>query len=469
MTFLARLNPANRLFGRIFLWFWVATLLMIFSSLWLAKQLSRDFEIQPLNTEEVRRLNSIADRIQRLATRNEGESLSLLLGKVGHRGRLLLMLVEPEGQHFVYGFPGPMRPRKEPFKSLLGQPTPLLVKTGGTEFTGPATVLIKDRTYRLFVGKPIAGGPINRLRQQHPGFMLLVALTVSAALCGALTWSILKPIRQLREAAHEMSKGDLQARADAVSSRGDEIGQLGKDFNLMGERLMSLLDSQRRLLADVSHELRSPLARLQVAIGITQQRMADKPQSELSESIARIEKEAHEIERMIEQVLRLSRLETKPNIEEVPIALESLLGERIEDARYEAKAQDKSVSFTCESHYTVSGDPALLASAFDNLIRNAVKYASTKVQVSVEQKLSNLIVSVSDDGPGVSKADRHKIFEPFYRVSLSRDRSAGGVGLGLAIAKRAILTHRGNIEASCSDMSGLTVRVTLPAVGQVRE
>ena len=260
-----------------------------------------------------------------------------------------------------------------------------------------------------------------------------------------------------------MASGDLTSRVGTASLRSDEIGRLGLDFNHMALRVESVLLSQKRLLADISHELRSPLARLQLAIGIAQQQPDMEQSQTTNKQLERIEKESQRMEQMIGQVLTLSRLEAQDRLpENCTVILDELLQELIKDAQFEAQVLDKQVGFNCAADITLQGDPSLLASALENILRNAVKYAQHRVDVKVEQPNDRIYITISDDGQGLPEQDLKKIFTPFYRASAARERGSGGVGLGLAIAQQAIYSHGGKISAENRQAGGLRIRIALP-------
>lgn len=436
---------------------------MALSAIWLAKQLASGYELKPIPARGMAKLEASASRINRALDRRDYDSLALLLDRLGHRNKNAMILVESESKKFIYGFPHQMRPEKEPFMQLLNQSTAFSIKTGLGTFFGPLDLKIDGKKYKLFVGNSFKPGMFQQLRRRHPFTFIVFALVISGVLCAWMTWSLLKPIRQLQSATRRMSKGELSTRVLSVGERGDELGQLGKDFNNMSEKVEQSVQRQKRLLADISHELRSPLARLQVAIGIAQQYPERPVESNTQKQLTRIEKEAHQIETMLEQLLKLSRLEAMEKVtEKQECDLANMLSDLVSDADFEAQAQDKSVMFIARNQTIVCGDLPVLASAFDNVIRNAVKYCSTKVEVRMCVDKGMITVEVSDDGSGVPVKELNDIFVPFYRLSASRNRNSGGVGLGLAIAHQAILSHHGTISASNNSNGGLTVKIQIP-------
>jgi two-component system, OmpR family, sensor histidine kinase CpxA len=318
------------------------------------------------------------------------------------------------------------------------------------------------------VGKRAPPRFMGSFKRQNPMLILAISLAISAILCLWFARSLVNPIEQLQEASKQMATGNLTIRVGSASKRHDEIGRLGRDFNHMSEQVERLMGSQKRLLADISHELRSPLARLQLSIGILQQQSEDlsnKPieSSFLHSSLARIEKEAGQIEKMISQVLTLSRLDNPQSMMQKDILdIQSLLDPIISDARFEAQEQNKEVSFSATKNYTVEGDSQMLSSAIENVLRNAIYYATKQVKLELSQQERYLKIVIFDDGKGIEQEQLSRVFEPFYRESLARDRASGGVGLGLAIAQQAITQHSGSIQAQNIPSSGLQVTILLP-------
>ena len=259
---------------------------------------------------------------------------------------------------------------------------------------------------------------------------------------------------------YELSSGDLSARAAISTNRKDELGVLGRDFNSMANQLELLISSQKRLLADISHELRSPLTRLKMATGLAQMQANEASQSYL----LRIEKEANQLDQMIADVLQVSRLEAKSQtLAMQKQSLNVIVEHVLNDAKFEAKQYDKQLTITGDASVTISCDEALIASALENLLRNAIKYANNIISI----KLSHgdaVHIEICDDGPGVPNNQLDKLCEPFFRQSDARDRVSGGTGLGLAIAKNAITAHNGTLVLSNKDQGGLCANITLPII-----
>jgi len=294
-----------------------------------------------------------------------------------------------------------------------------------------------------------------------------VAILASLAFSAWLAWYLSTPIRHLRGAFDAAAAGRLDTRIGArMGRRRDEIADLGRDFDRMAGQLQTLVNSQRRLLHDVSHELRSPLARLEAAIGLARQRP-----ERLAETLDRIEREAGRLDQLVGEILTLARMQAgMARAADEEIDLVELVREVARDARFEAEPCGRQVGFVGTGEALVTANVELLHRALENVVRNAVKFTAVGSRVEVEiarqpdrnGEPDRLLVSVSDRGPGVPEGDLEAIFEPFFR-SETRTPTAG-FGLGLAIARRAIEAHGGTIRACNRPGGGLTVEIVLPVV-----
>jgi two-component system sensor histidine kinase CpxA len=295
---------------------------------------------------------------------------------------------------------------------------------------------------------------------------LLVILVIGGIFCLWLARYLTTPLLKLRTTTNELAEGNLGARvADKLTKRRDEVGQLGRDFNGMAERLESMVKAQQRLLGDISHELRSPLARLGVALGLARQRSG----TEANGALDRIERESDNLNEMISQLLELTRLESGTDVRKrTAIDLASLVRDVAEDADYEARSVNRSVQVVWTERCTISGIEDLLRSAVENVVRNAVRFTleGTAVEVALQRQTgsggNSAVISVRDRGKGVPEDALEKIFRPFYRAEDARDRqSGGGTGLGLAITERAVRMHGGSVKAENAKDGGLSVEMRL--------
>ena len=295
---------------------------------------------------------------------------------------------------------------------------------------------------------------------QTLGLRLLVVLVIGGIFCYWLARYLTQPILKLRTTTNELAEGNLGARMSAkIAKRRDEVGELGRDFNSMAERLESMVKAQQRLLGDISHELRSPLARLGVALGLARQRSGP----EANGALDRIERESDNLNEMISQLLTLTRLESGTDgRKRTNVDLAALVKEVADDADFEARSLNRAVQVVSSDTCSIKGVEELLRSAVENVIRNAVRYTpeGTTVEVALRRQNGNAVISVRDRGHGVPKEALEKIFRPFYRTEDARDRqSGGGTGLGLAITERAVRMHGGSVQAVNAADGGLAVEM----------
>ncbi|MDP9267169.1 MAG: ATP-binding protein [Acidobacteriota bacterium] len=308
---------------------------------------------------------------------------------------------------------------------------------------------------------------------QELAMQIPLAVLVSSLICWVLARYIARPVTALRVAAQRIAEGDLEARADARFEGRDELGELTRDFNQMAARLEATLSAQQRMFADVSHELRSPLSRLTLALELAKQRAGPAAATALE----RIEIEAGRLNDLVQQVLRLAKLESGviSDKHEV-VSLTEVLGDVVADAEIEANAKQCTVVLKNEVSALVEGDADVLRSALENVVRNAIEYSPQQCQIELVQRrcgASSVAIEVADSGPGVAAEELTRMFEPFYRSDGARANAARangarrspGVGLGLAIAERAVKAHHGSIRAANREQSGLKIEIRLPLFG----
>jgi two-component system, OmpR family, sensor histidine kinase CpxA len=355
----------------------------------------------------------------------------------------------PRSPHDGFLFPAPPAPRdsrassdgKHHFTIVLGLPP------GPRVFLGPR-------------GMPVPG--------------LIIAIISSGLVVYLLSWYLTKPIVRLRAAARRLAAGDLTARIGAsASKRRDEVSGLMRDFDAMAERLETLMKAQSRLLNDISHELRSPLARLNVALGLARQRSGSGD----ADMLERIELEASRLNELIGRILTLARLEDgEQQVPHTPVPLDELIVNISEDAEFEAQARRCHVEISIpEGDWGVRGNASLLHSAIENVVRNAIRYTQEGTIVKIELSSEDVpfgreaVLNVSDSGPGVPPDSLTKLFQPFYRIDDARGRLTGGVGLGLAITERAVRFHGGKVSAHNLPESGLRIEIRLPLIGAAHQ
>jgi two-component system sensor histidine kinase CpxA len=303
---------------------------------------------------------------------------------------------------------------------------------------------------------------------------LLIGLIVSVLVTFGITMVITRPIGSLREAARQLAAGNLRARArwprgKGGKKTGDELWGLVYDFNDMAERLETMVDAQMLLLRDVSHELRSPLARLSVALELAR----EEAQPGMEPQLDRIERETGRLNELIGQLLSLSHLESTTRLpDRQRLAVRDVVRELLPDVSYEAEQRGCRVNFEDDGPAdfcgVVLGSPELLGRAIENVVRNAIAYTAEGTSVDIQMREENrlgdhyVVLRVRDHGPGVPEAALQSIFRPFYRLDLSRQRSTGGYGVGLAITERAIRLHGGYVKALNASDGGLVVEMRMP-------
>jgi two-component system sensor histidine kinase CpxA len=306
-------------------------------------------------------------------------------------------------------------------------------------------------------------------RYLNPRFLslrLLVIFIVASIFCYWLAWYLTSPIRKLRTASQQLASGDLKTRVvPELGRRTDELADLGRDFDLMAERIELLLNSQGRLLRDISHELRSPLARLNVALELVRQRSG----KEAEEALDRIEREAGRMNTLIGQLRTLTVLESGTEImDKNTIDFSGLVMNISNDTEFESAKRKISVKAELDENIIIEGSEELLRRAIENVLRNAMRYTAegSDIEISLKRHVTEgreyALLKVRDHGPGVHEDELANLFNPFYRIAESRDRKSGGMGIGLAITDRAVRLHGGTVKALNAAEGGLVVKIELP-------
>src|ERR1700757_771849 len=445
------------LFWRIFLSFWIA------QALFLVLAILVTIVFRPRNsTWEALRTTVLNDAVSTYEEAGN-EGLRNYLENLDHTQHVRAYLFDEKGNE------------------LSTRPAPdwaMRVASGGPRsphdgFLFPAPPVQRDsrassdgkHRYTVVLGLP--PGPRVFIGPRGVPFTgLIIGVVTSGLVCYLLAWFLTKPIVRLRTAARQLAAGDLTARTGAPASmRRDEVAGLMRDFDAMAERIETLLKAQSRLLNDISHELRSPLARLNVALGLARQRAS----VESADKLDRIELGASRLNELIGRILTLARLEDgEQRVPQTPVPLDEIVTSVTEDAEFEAQARHCHVHISIpEGDWKVRGNASLLHSAVENVVRNAIRYTQEGTSVGVELTSETKAVAheavlrVSDSGPGVPAEALAKLFEPFYRLDDARERQTGGVGLGLAITERAVRFHGGKVSATNRAEGGLAVEIHL--------
>jgi len=286
-------------------------------------------------------------------------------------------------------------------------------------------------------------------------FYILLLVTV-VVLYWLVTMYITRPVKQLAGVVDRFGTGELTARATPRSK--DEIGNLGRSFNAMAERIHTLLTTERQLLQDVSHELRSPLARLTFEAEMV------RNTSDRDAAATRLRREIERLSELVGTLIDMARAEGEPGAVEMEVlCLNDLLLATAEDSEVEARAAGCSIDVKAQRETYLQGNVELLRRAIENILRNAIRYAppESTVEVRLEREANFARITVRDYGPGIPEKLRERIFHPFFRADASRDERTGGLGLGLAIAQRAVRVHNGDITATNAS-PGALLTITLP-------
>jgi two-component system sensor histidine kinase CpxA len=395
------------------------------------------------------------------------------------QGWLQSLAAEPFSRTFVVGPDGREvlgRPLPRTLSASLGSDNGTSARAGAAPGAiapiGGALVLVAPAggTYHVVVG-PVRDSPRLFGELELPGVplaILAIALAASAGVCYLLARYLAAPVDRLRLATRQMAAGDLDVRVlPALRGRQDDLGLLAADLDVMAQRLRQLLEAKQQLLRDVSHELRSPLTRLQLAVSL-----ARREHGSAERYLVRIAGEADRLEQLIARTLKLVRLEHSASapLEQRRVDVGELLHHIAADVAIEADARGCLVNVQAPERLLVCGDRELLRSAFENVIRNAVRFSPEGRAVVVSARRvaqrdmgETVEIAVHDSGPGVPEKELGLIFEPFYRVDAARaHQGAAGEGLGLAIAARALAVHGGGISAHNMPGGGLAVVATLP-------
>lgn len=450
----------RRLFWRIFGLFWAATVVLILAIAWIT---SFNFENEKLPGLDVTRMDFVLNDELRSAQRafREGgvEQMKQRMDEM-QRLRGIEIYVLNADNHDVLD-------RDVPPEVLDAIANPV------TDSEGMHSNRMRLRKITGADTKPVytavasyKGSPLLRMMYRRPNTFwthVLIAMVISAAFSLLLAAYITAPLARIRSSARRVARGDLSARVGKLPfGRSAEILALANEFDQMAARLKDLVEGQQRLIRDVSHEMRSPLSRLRVALELARSHETDETRAQLD----RIEREAMRLEEMIGQAIQLSRMETTSQTRAEDIALDELVADIAADAAFEAQARPCSLHIAQTAPMRVHAEADLLTSAIENVVRNAVTYTSagTTIDLRLDRVETQARLRVRDAGPGVPPGDQTRIFEPYFRTDAARQRKSGGSGLGLAIAKRAIERQGGRIRAHNADGGGLEVEICLPLI-----
>jgi two-component system sensor histidine kinase CpxA len=489
---LAKFNPFNSLFGRVFIWFWTALLVILLSAFFLAKQLTDVLEVNAVSQQQESETALIMQRFRNVVERSN--NLNQSLRRLGQRKGIHIVAINTKTNQLNASFPAPLSRNIDELNAFVESDSPLLIRLNNMEFVGPYEVIFKASKYKIYFGRLLLRSERHmRPRSTVAISGLALAILLSTVFCFALVLSITKPLGSLRLASNRLAKGDLTTRIEGLENRKDEVGHLAEDFNTMATRLQSLIDSQKQLMANVSHELRTPLTRLQLAVALLEDQLnaqtGDSINSQHAKHLSRIENEIVKMDQMIGQVLTLAKINASmQRVDLQEMTLTALLNNVLQDAQFEAEAMNKSLLVSIIPEVSIKADMILLISAIENILRNAIRFAVNEVNCELNIAAHNLVtdfveIVINDDGVGMSAAELKTVFDPFFRGSHQVHEVSKGAGLGLSIAKAAIEMHGGSIQVkaridkdisqahiqegkrSCAEQSpltGLSVIIRLP-------
>ncbi len=446
-----RLNPVNSLAGRIFVWFWLVLLLTVSLTLFLSRQLIEDTEIRRLPPQLVMQLQQEAAKL------NHNTSVKTLLEQLQRTNSSSWILVDVQQNRILTPQALPKNFNTNWLTELNQLNKPRLLRHNNTHLAGPFMLNINQQQLALYQQRQRPNQPWWRLSGLSEPILVLLLLLTSAAASFILAISISRPLRELVKQNLCFAAGQFDSRVPKLAERKDELGQLGRSFNTMAERISALLQNQQRLLRDISHELRSPLARAQLALGLTER------QQDLQQ-LPRIKNELERLDSMLDELLTYSRLDAgQYQLDLHACDLVALTEEVISLNQLDADNKNQHISLDAPTHLWLEADSRLLGRAIENILRNALKFspAESHIECTIKVQAEDVTLSIRDQGPGLPANLLEDIFQPFFRVSDSRTQSTGGTGLGLAIVAQIIRQHRGEVTATLPNGGGLQINVRL--------
>ncbi|MBD1390209.1 HAMP domain-containing protein [Neiella sp. HB171785] len=445
---------------RIFIWLWVA--LLAVAGLMLAWPLLVPVGPQQLDARLTEYSERQVGKVDRMLSRGK-KGKWLKHRQVLPDGGMLWLYDADQSRFITDKIPPEFIQQAQP---LLDLEQPLLNKMGPHWVVGPLAVRHADHQYLLFLGLPerISRGVwLRNMLRQSPLLLMCVALLLGG-LAFVVARQIVKPLAQLRGTANLIAAGDFKAPVDqAVQQRKDEIGSLARSVSSMATTIDDALAAHKRLLSDVSHELRSPLTRLSLANSLLVKRLGSNTESD------RISHESDVLNDMIGQLLSLSRMQLMPEHDKQRIDFMAVLKQCVDNLRFTRPDLHIELNVMPTTLATIDfyGNADLLQRAIGNVLDNAGRYAESSLNVELTLSDQQLTLSVDDDGCGVPQEEHDKLFEPFYRPEFARQRERGGAGLGLAIVAQAVRFHHGEVRAETAESGGLRVVMSLPTSGEV--
>ena len=465
MLKLPRAWPKKFILGislKLFLAFWLVILISVLISYIATMQFRHSPSQEQANPKQ---LTLVSQYAQKLAGKKHIK-LNAIQGQF-HRKYRQHLIIKKISNNKIFA---PRKRRWSEIKNYLKKhplDNPVTIDFSYTKVTSSQPIVINGEQFQLFIASKLQRKQLVSWVNQLPiTVRLLMLLTVSFLSCWLLAKSFTKPLIAIQKASEDIGQGKFRTRITKFDQRSDEFGALARSFNNMAEQLENNISAHQRLLGDISHELRSPLTRLQLAVALAEKNIGKA--AEQKRHLTRCETEVDRLDEMLADVLTLSRLEHSYNTfrAEDNIEISHLVEEIVNDCQYYATSRNVTIELAAEVETVLLVDCKLLASAISNVINNAVKYSPNEhvVKVRLSENNQKISLSISDQGPGVPNEMIEKLFTPFFRVADGRERSSGGTGLGLAIAQQAIMLHQGEIVAQNQVASGLKIIITLPII-----
>jgi two-component system, OmpR family, sensor histidine kinase CpxA len=443
------------LYWKIFISFWLATILIIITTAWVTSQITRKSSI-PIREQVF--MNSYANAAVATFESGRHEALKKWLVKIGLSRHMKIFLLSSDGD--IIGNKDVPAKIYDIQHALMNKKLSDGIFKTGNIIVSHEIVDVNGTGYRLAAQLQHPIGHLVKIPWAGLTIRLTIAIFISGLICYLLSLYLTQPLRTLRLAAKSIAKGNLNTRVgNYIGNRKDEIADLSEEFDEMAARLEALITLKQRLLQDISHELRSPLARLQVALELARKKTNNEAPNEFN----RMELETYRLNELIGEILDLARLDKSTMVlKRQQTQIKGLLEAIIVDANFEFG--NNRVQLVKSIDIELNLDQKLVHRAFENIIRNALRYTDddSPVLVSMTESDESVDITIQDEGPGVPEEQLEQIFSPFYRVDRSREKKTGGYGLGLAITKQAIKLHDGNIRAKNNIPKGLILTITLP-------
>jgi len=429
-------KSSNSLAVKIFTAFWSLIALLISALLLLPQLDSR--QLQPLTANYAKSMALQSTTLLELLDKNPSMKMGDILSRLTENKETKVYLTDLSGRVISDDVPRKM------LKFILDSPSseyPLKKTNIYRTYLGPALIEHHQHQFLIYTSVPNQKKSIELIEWlvDNPLLLLLTAIIITAIICVFFAWYLTLPLRQLMALSKQVAQGDLNVTFPEIKNS-DELTMLTQSLQIMVASLKNMLNNQQRLLSDISHELRSPLTRLSLALAITKKYTGE------TKELQRIELEITRMEKMIAEMLNLSQIQLHQAKKE-DIALDEFLEDLFLDAQFEAEEHNKTFTYPTLSQVSINLYPELAYRAIENIIRNSIKYCQHTISVEINISRHSITLIISNDGPLIPEKELDNIFRPFYRLNASRERETGGAGLGLSIAENAMFKHGGKIWA----------------------